>query len=100
MRGHIIILSGPSRCGKNTTLSALLDDRRFRFHHITTYTTRPKRSEEKAGVHHHFISETKFKAMIQRGEFLEWAHVRGAYFGTPLKAVIEKQIMQLQFDGD
>ncbi len=89
MSGRIIILSGPSRCGKNTTLSALLADRRFRFHHITTFTTRPKRSEEEAGVHHYFISETKFKTMMKHGEFLEWARVRGAYFGTPLKSVIQ-----------
>ncbi len=87
MSGHIIILSAPSRCGKDTVVNALNKDRSLSFRHITTYTTRPKRREEVAGVHHHFVSPEKFSSMIQSKKFLEWARVRGAYFGTPIEPV-------------
>lgn len=89
MMGKIIILSAPSRCGKDVTLSALMEDRSLNFKSIVTYTTRPKREYECNGVHHYFISPTQFRAMIKQGVFLEWAKVRKAYFGTPLKPVIE-----------
>ncbi|MBI5134961.1 guanylate kinase [Candidatus Uhrbacteria bacterium] len=87
MSGHIIILSAPSRCGKDTVVNALNADPALSFRHITTYTTRPKRREEVAGVHHHFVSEPVFQSMIQEGKLLEWARVRGAYFGTPIEPV-------------
>ncbi len=87
MSGHIIILSAPSRCGKDTVVNALNKDPQLQFRHITTYTTRPPRPEEKEGVHHFFITPLEFRRMIRAGAFLEWARVRGGYFGTPLEPV-------------
>lgn len=87
MPGHIIILSAPSRCGKDTILEALKKDKRLQFVPIITYTTRPKRPQEREGVHHFFVSEKTFRAMIRSEKFLEWARVRGAYFGTPARPV-------------
>jgi guanylate kinase len=46
-------------------------------------TTRPARPGERNGVDYHFISEPEFRAMRDRGEFLEWAEVYGYYYGTP-----------------
>lgn len=87
MSGHIIILSAPSRCGKDTVVNALNKDPQLLFRHITTFTTRAKRPEEKEGVHHFFVTPLQFRRKIAAGEFLEWARVRGGYFGTPLKPV-------------
>ena len=40
-------------------------------------------------VRYYFISDEKFKDMINK-EFLEWAHFAGNYYGTPLSTVNEK----------
>ena len=37
-----------------------------------------------------FISDEKFKDMIDKKEFLEWAQFAGNYYGTPLSIVKEK----------
>ncbi len=87
MSGHIIILSAPSRCGKDTVVNALNADSQLSFRHITTYTTRPPRPDEKEGVHHFFVTPVQFRHMIREGAFLEWARVRGGYFGTPIEPV-------------
>ena len=50
-------------------------------------TTRPARPGERSGVDYHFISESEFRAMRDRGDFLEWAEVYGYYYGTPRHSV-------------
>lgn len=37
---------------------------------------------ERHGVHYHFVTEQEFKALRDRGEFLEWAEVYGNLYGT------------------
>ncbi|MEO9963472.1 MAG: guanylate kinase, partial [Nisaea sp.] len=46
-------------------------------------TTRPRRPGEVDGVDYHFIDQTDFQLMINRGEFLEYAKVFDNYYGTP-----------------
>ena len=87
MSAKIIILSGPSRGGKDTVANALHTAFGSKLHHVTTYTTRPKRQDEIEGQHHFFVSKPVFRTMIKRGAFLEWAHVRNNYFGTPVESV-------------
>jgi len=45
---------------------------------------------EKNGENYYFISDEKFKDMIDKKEFLEWAQFAGNYYGTPLSKVNEK----------
>lgn len=59
-----------------------------------SYTTRSPRRGEKNDVHYSFISKTKFKHMIERGEFAEWATVHGNLYGTSLK-----RLKKLNKDG-
>ncbi|EOD55654.1 guanylate kinase, partial [Aeromonas molluscorum] len=37
--------------------------------------------------HYHFVPVDEFKALIARGDFLEWAEVFGNYYGTSREAI-------------
>jgi len=56
-----------------------------------SYTTRAPRPGEREGVDYHFVEDARFDAMIQSGEFVEWAPVHGHRYGTPRAAVLEAQ---------
>jgi guanylate kinase len=78
----LIIISGSSGIGKDAALSRL-KERGYPFHYTVTATTRSQRVGEIDGVDYIFVSETKFREMMQRGEFLEWAEVYGNWYGVP-----------------
>lgn len=87
MRGSIlVVISGPSGVGKTTIIKAVLS-RRDDLIFSVSCTTRPRRPGEVHGRDYFFITEQEFKAMIDRGEFLEWAEVHGHLYGTPRKFV-------------
>lgn len=75
---HVITVSGPSGVGKSTiarTLAHQLDAAL-----IPTVTTRPKRPREKVGVDRVFVSEKKFREMIEAGELVEWKKQKNGHF--------------------
>lgn len=79
--GRLIVLSGPSGVGKDTVLHQLRTlDPSLRY--SVSYTTRAPRPGETDGVSYSFIDEPTFRAMAERGEFLEWAEVHGSLYGT------------------
>lgn len=79
--GLLLILSAPSGAGK-TTLARMLIQRSERALFSVSYTTRPPRGREQEGIDYHFVDQNSFKAMVDRGEFLEWAEVHGNWYGT------------------
>jgi len=81
-RGLMLVLSSPSGAGK-TTLSRLLLENDSHIQLSVSCTTREKRPGEKDGVDYKFIDKPSFRAMIDRGEFLEHAQVFDNYYGTP-----------------
>jgi len=83
-------LSSPSGAGKTTIAKALLD-REKNLKMSVSSTTRLKRPTEVDGRDYHFVSENKFKEMIEEGKFLEFAKVFGNYYGTP-RSPIEQAI--------
>ncbi|MEK7309102.1 MAG: guanylate kinase [Nitrospirota bacterium] len=87
--GELYIISAPSGVGK-TTLCQKLIKTVPRLEHSVSYTTRSPRKGEINNVHYTFISKNKFKAMINRGEFAEWAVVHGNLYGTSAKRLKEK----------
>lgn len=87
-RGKLFIISGPSRVGKDTIVRRLWRERSLNLARIITNTTRAMRPREKRGVTYNFLLPKKFESLIKRGELLEWARVRQAYFGTPKRAVL------------
>jgi guanylate kinase len=81
-RGLLIVLSSPSGAGKSTIARMLLDaDKEVTM--SVSATTRPKRPGETDDVDYHFVDDDGFEAMIDDGEFVEWAPVFGYRYGTP-----------------
>lgn len=80
-RGSLFVISAPSGAGKTTLLKELMS-RRAELKFSVSYTTRPPRPGEVNDTDYTFIDEPTFKEMIERGEFVEWARVHTAYYGT------------------
>ncbi len=80
----LFIVSAPSGAGK-TALCQELTKIIPGLKHSVSYATRPPRKGEINNVHYSFISRAKFKRMIDKGEFAEWAMVHGNLYGTSIK---------------
>ena len=83
-----VVLSAPSGAGKTTIAKALVEGSEDVVFSVSA-TTRPARDHEVDGVDYRFLSEPKFRAMIEADEFVEWAHVHGHLYGTSRKALQE-----------
>ena len=80
-KGLLIVLSGPSGCGKGTMVAEIL--KRGDCAVSVSATTRAPREGEENGVHYHFISREEFEKRIAADGFLEHAEYVGNYYGTP-----------------
>ncbi len=78
----MLVLSSPSGAGK-TTLSRRLLQADADVELSISVTTRRQRPGEIEGRDYHFIDRTRFDAMVEKGELLEWAQVFGHCYGTP-----------------
>jgi len=100
-RGLLIVLSSPSGAGK-TTISRMLLDADPGITMSISATTRPMRPGEADDIDYHFVDEPGFQAMIDAGEFAEWAYVFDHRYGTPkapIKAAL-KDGRDILFDID
>jgi guanylate kinase len=52
-----------------------------------SHTTRAPRGQEQDGREYWFVAEPEFRAMVDRGEFFEWAEVHGNLYGTSRRAI-------------
>jgi guanylate kinase len=80
-RGLLFIVSAPSGAGKTTLVERLVEQ----VPHLRmsrSYTSRPARAGEINGVDYNFVTRDRFEAMVEAGEFLEWAPVFGNLYGT------------------
>lgn len=84
-RGSLFVISGPSGTGKGTVCEALLKKEPI-FLSVSA-TTRDQRNNEVDGETYHFVSEERFRSMIDEEKMLEWAVYNENYYGTPKKAV-------------
>lgn len=84
-KGLLIVVSGPSGCGKGTVLSEVLknDD----FYYSVSATTRMPREGEVDGIQYHFMTKSEFEKLIDNNGMLEYAFYCDNYYGTPRKAV-------------
>ncbi len=83
-RGTLFIVSAPSGTGKTTIckkISEMLDNLKS----SVSFTTRKARQGEVDGEDYIFITEKRFRNMITKGEFVEWAEVHGNLYGTSRK---------------
>ena len=79
--GQLFVLSGPSGVGKSSIRERVLKNLPDLEYSIS-HTTRPPRRGETEGRDYHFVSVDIFRAMKERGAFIEWALVHGNYYGT------------------
>jgi guanylate kinase len=81
-RGTLFVVSAPSGAGK-TTLCREMRLRLPDLAYSVSYTTRVPRPGEMDGTDFHFVTETKFRAMLAAADFAEWATVHTHLYGTP-----------------
>lgn len=87
-RGKLVVYTGYSGVGKGTIMKVLreLDDS---IKLSVSCTTRAPRPEDVEGVSYFFVTQDKFKELINENAFLEYAVFCDNYYGTPEKAVDE-----------
>lgn len=86
MKGNLIIISSPSGGGKGTLIKEILKSVP-NIGYSVSYTTRQMREGEENGRHYFFVSQEKFKELINAGEFLEFAEVHGNFYGTSINQI-------------
>jgi guanylate kinase len=90
----VLIVSGPSGSGKSTLVQKILELPGTM--PSISCTTRARRATESTGKCYDFVTEAQFDAMVERGEFLEYARVFGRHsYGTPLKWLEESRRKRL-----
>ena len=84
--GNLFVIAAPSGAGKSSLVSALLQ---VDSHLVVavSHTTRLPRGQEQQDREYHFTDAATFRAMVGRGEFLEWAEVHGNLYGTSRGAI-------------
>ena len=86
--GVIVILSSPSGAGKTTLVKKLSLRNNFKI--SVSHTTRKPRVNEKDGKDYFFVTNKKFKSLIKKKKFLEYAEVFNNYYGSLRETVINR----------
>ena len=87
--GNLFAVAAPSGAGKSSLVKALLElDSRLAV--SVSHTTRAPRGQDQDGREYWFVDEVQFRAMVERGEFFEWAQVHGRLYGTSRRAIEER----------
>ncbi|MBP0049631.1 guanylate kinase [Marinobacterium sp. AK62] len=81
LAGTLYILSAPSGAGKTSLVKALLQQDQQVVVSVS-HTTRAMRPGEQDGVDYNFVTMDAFNALIEEGQFLEYAEVFGNKYGT------------------
>jgi guanylate kinase len=91
--GTLFIVSGPSGAGKTTLINRVRDQLSpigINLHFSVSHTTRSRREGESEGRSYYFVSDADFAQMVERREFLEWAHVHAHWYGTSKTEVLSR----------
>jgi len=83
----MLVLSSPSGAGKTTLSRELLQSDNGIVISVSA-TTRARRPNEVDGRDYHFVSPSKFAAMVKADEFFEHATVFEHRYGTPKQPVM------------
>ena len=89
VRGNLIVISGPSGCGKGTLCNELIKNNKNLFLSVSMTTREPRIGEEN-GKNYYFVTKEEFQKRIIDNQFLEYAKVHNNnYYGTPKDKVEE-----------
>lgn len=103
-QGLLIVISGPSGCGKNSVIQQLLSIQPNCWVSISCTSRKPRGAEEN-GVQYYFLSKKEFEEEISKDAFLEYAMYAGNYYGTPKKYIQqhldngEDVILEIEIQG-
>lgn len=73
-KGNLIVISGPSGCGKGTIVKNLKDINKNIWVSISM-TTREKRPKEIEGEDYYYIDKDSFKKMIENNDFFRMGFI-------------------------
>ncbi|MDI5889934.1 guanylate kinase [Halomonas rhizosphaerae] len=85
-QGTLFIVSAPSGAGKTSLVRELIESLDG-IQVSVSHTTRERREGEVDGVNYHFVDVPAFEAMIEHGDFFEYARVFDNYYGTSRRTV-------------
>ena len=86
MRGTLYIVAAPSGAGKSSIVNAVLQrDANIRL--SISFTSRAPRPGERHAEHYNFVTAAEFEAMVEAGDFFEYARVHGDWKGTARQSV-------------
>ena len=93
----MLVIIGPSACGKTQIVNKLISD--FGYKKLVTYTTRPMRLNEKQGIDYNFITEEKFKEKINNSFFIEYVKYNNNYYGTSYSDLSKDKVVIIEAEG-
>ncbi|PRY73224.1 guanylate kinase [Halomonas ventosae] len=85
-QGTLFIVSAPSGAGKTSLVRELIESLDG-IQVSVSHSTRARRDGEVDGVNYHFVDVPSFEAMVEQGDFFEYARVFDNYYGTSRSAV-------------
>ena len=89
-KGKLIVISGPSGAGKSTVVRQAMQGRND-ICFSTSVTTRQPRPGEVDGKDYFFITDERFREMVEQDALLEHAEYVAHSYGTP-RAFVEQQM--------
>ena len=89
-RGQLIVISGPSGCGKGSVIEKLLESTDLNLWLSLSTTSRQIRDNDIPGKTYNVVTKEEFEKKIEEDYFLEYAEYSGNYYGTPKSTIEEK----------
>lgn len=91
-RGMLVVVSGFSGAGKGTLMKELL--KRYDNYSLSvSVTTRSPRQGEVEGKEYFFVTEERFREMVEADDMIEYAQYVNHSYGTPKKYVENQMAM-------
>lgn len=87
--GKLVIVTAPSGAGKTTIVKHLLKTFDCLAFSVSATTRNPRRNE-KEGVDYYFISQVKFRKLVEEHAFVEWEEIYPGQFSGTLVSEIER----------
>lgn len=90
-KGLVFVISGTSGSGKTTLANRILKQPQLKdkFIKSVSFTTRPKRPEEKRGRDYFFVSKKEFSRLLKTKKILEHTRYLGYDYGTSRQFIEE-----------